>query len=71
MLGETRRSCASDDLSDLLTRFSVDAGVNHAQFGDDKRNAPRGDIVASVSFEQAHKMMAQVWDLADRVPSAH
>ena len=36
------------------------AGVNHAQFGDDKRNAPRGDIAATVSYEQARAMIAQV-----------
>ena len=36
------------------------AGVNHAQFGDDKLNAARGDIKATVSFEQAQHLIAQV-----------
>ena len=38
------------------------AGVNHAQFGDDKRNAARGDIEATVSLDQAQHMIAQVTD---------
>ena len=44
----------------LLNQRGTGAGVNHAQFGDDKRNAPRGDIVATVSYEQARAMIAQV-----------
>ena len=36
------------------------AGVNHAQFGDDKRNAARGDIKATVTLEQAQQLIAQV-----------
>ncbi|CAL5227244.1 g10172 [Coccomyxa viridis] len=34
-------------------------GVNHAQFGDDKRNAARGDIEATVSLEQAQHLIAE------------
>ena len=44
----------------LLRECHTGAGVNHAQFGDDKRNAPRGDIVATVSYEQARAMIAEV-----------
>ena len=41
------------------------AGVNHAQFGDDKRNAARGYIKATVSLEQAQQLIAQVSDTDD------
>ena len=44
----------------LLNLCDTGAGVNHAQFGDDKRNAPRGDIVTTVSYEQARDMIARV-----------
>ena len=44
------------------------AGVNHAQFGDDKRNAARGDIKATVSYEEARHKIAQVREMPLNMP---
>ena len=59
LLRQSRASCKASKVSGLLNGDGTGAGVNHAQFGDDARNAPRGDIVATVSYEEARAMIAQ------------
>jgi hypothetical protein len=62
--------CMHDTSSLKPTHLSLlgGAGINHAQFGNDKRNAARGDIKAAVSYEEARQKIAQVREMPLNMP---